>query len=153
MFNPLKKKEGFTLIEILLVVALLLILAAITIVAINPAKHFRDSRNAQRSSDVAEILNAITQYTAEDGFTGWEVAPLSGVVDCLAADGVTQQWSTIGTEVGEVDLDSILVEEFIIAIPSDPLTDNGYQICVTEGGRVWVNAPDAEDGKEIMSRR
>jgi len=146
------RKEGFTLIEILLVVALLLILASITIVAINPAKHFRDSRNAQRGSDVSEILNAVTQYTSEPDFAGWETGVLAGVVDCEDAEG-NPQWSTIGTGTGEIDLDSILVEEYIIEIPDDPLSGAGYQICVTDGGRVWVNAPGAEDGKVITSRR
>ena len=36
------KRGGFTLIEILVVVAIIAILAAIVIIAINPAKRFRD---------------------------------------------------------------------------------------------------------------
>ena len=60
-----KKLEAFSLIEILIVVALMIILATITIIAINPAKNFQDTRNAQRSSDVSAILNAVTQYTSE----------------------------------------------------------------------------------------
>jgi len=59
--------KGFTLIEILVVVALIAILAAVTIVAINPAKHFSEARDAQRSSDVTQILNAVTQYAGEEG--------------------------------------------------------------------------------------
>ena len=61
------KQEGFTLIEILVVVALIAILAAVTIVAINPGKNFADTRNATRSADVAQVLNAVTQYTSEEG--------------------------------------------------------------------------------------
>ncbi len=72
-----KKYEGFSLIEILVVVALIIILAAITIIAINPAKNFRDTRNAQRASDVNAILNAVTQYISEEGKEHLQVLGLS----------------------------------------------------------------------------
>ncbi len=53
---------GFTLIELLVVIGILAILLAITLIAINPNKHFQDSRNTQRQSNVSEILNAIYEY-------------------------------------------------------------------------------------------
>ena len=62
----LKNQKGFTLIEILLVVAAIAILAGIVIVAINPAKQLGDTRNASRNSAVNTILNAITQYAVDN---------------------------------------------------------------------------------------
>ena len=55
-------KKGFTLLEILLVVAAIAILAGIVIIAINPAKQLGDTRNSQRWVDVNTILNAAWQY-------------------------------------------------------------------------------------------
>jgi prepilin-type N-terminal cleavage/methylation domain-containing protein len=52
-----RNQKGFTLLEILLVVAAIAILAGIIIVAINPAKQLGDTRNAQRYSDVRTILD------------------------------------------------------------------------------------------------
>jgi type IV pilus assembly protein PilA len=145
-----KKFKAFSLIEILIVVALMIILATITIVAINPAKNFRDTRNAQRSSDVSAILNAVTQYTSEQGHT---IGDFGTIAVC------TSGTTPIGTDTvaGEVDLSALLVDEYIIEIPRDPSQDEtstatGYTICQTDGGRVQIDAPLAEPiGEKTIS--
>ncbi len=148
MTKSVRNTKGFTLIEILVVVALIAILAAITIIAINPAKNFADTRNTQRSSDVTQILNAVTQYTSEQGNA-------IGDFGTLAVCGVGT--SNVGTGVGNINLETLLVDEYLIAIPTDPsggtAADTGYDLCVTTGGRVQVNAPNAENGAVISVRR
>ena len=57
-------QSGFTLIELLIVIGILAILLAITLLALNPTKHFQGARNAQRSSDVTAILDSIYEYEA-----------------------------------------------------------------------------------------
>lgn len=55
-------KHGFTLLEILLVVAAIGIMAGIVIMAVNPGRQLAAARNAQRKSDVASIAQALYQY-------------------------------------------------------------------------------------------
>jgi prepilin-type N-terminal cleavage/methylation domain-containing protein len=140
-----KKYQGFSLIEILVVVALIIILATITLVAINPGKNFRDTRNAQRSADVTQILNAVTQYTSEEGNS---VTTFGTITNCTTGS------SSIGTD--GIDLAATLVDEFIVAIPVDPSSGTdavtGYTICLTDSGRVQIDAPDAE-GKVVSVKR
>jgi prepilin-type N-terminal cleavage/methylation domain-containing protein len=150
--NKNSSYEGFTLIEVLLVVALLAILMSITYIAINPAKNFADTRNAQRSADVMEIINAASQYLAEDGHT---VANLGSVPACGTAT------APIGSVSGGINLASTLVETYIAGIPNDPSQtaalisagNTGYTICQTAGGRLQIAAPLAENGKTIVVKR
>ncbi len=138
-----RRYKGFSLIEILIVVGLILILAAVTIVAINPAKHFRDTRNSERMAHVSEILNAVTQYTAEEGRT---LADL-GIVGC------DEEGTDFTIELpGEDNFDlGDLVPTYIVEIPQDPQADGdtGYTICRTDGGRVQIGAIlETEDGTD-----
>ena len=149
--SKVKSAKGFTLIEILVVVALIAILAAITYIAINPAKNFMDTRNAQRSSDVSQILNAVTQYTSEQGHA---LADLGTIPLCTATP------AAIGSGTGNINLTTALVDEYIVGIPVDPTggatytaANTGYTICQTAGGRVEINSVGAENGKTITVRR
>ena len=60
MFKNLK--SGFTLLEILLSVAALVILASIVIVALNPGKQLAQNRNSKRAMDINAIYKALNQY-------------------------------------------------------------------------------------------
>jgi len=78
MKNLKNKQKGFTLIEILVVIGLIAILAAIVIIAINPARQFAQGRNSQRQSNVNSILNAIGQRIADN--KGTFNGTLNGVI-------------------------------------------------------------------------
>lgn len=58
-------QKGFTLVELIVVMAILSILLALVLVAINPKKRIDQANDTQRMSDVNNILNAISQYNAD----------------------------------------------------------------------------------------
>ena len=59
------KRSAFTLIELLVVIAIIAILSVVIILSLNPAELLRQSRDANRLSDLATLNSAIGLYTTD----------------------------------------------------------------------------------------
>lgn len=131
-------KKGFTLLEILLVIAAIGILAAIVIVAINPTRQLAQVRNSTRQSDVNNLSKALDQYLIDQG--GYPTSITGEYVEICAQDAPDC--------TGFLDLQTALVPTYIAAIPSDPqATGNGsgYRVAVNSNNdAVSVDALNAE---------
>ena len=57
--------HGFTLIELLVVIAIIAILAVVVVLTLNPAELLRQSRDANRVSDLATLSTAINLYNTD----------------------------------------------------------------------------------------
>ncbi|MGA1050026.1 MAG: LamG-like jellyroll fold domain-containing protein [Minisyncoccia bacterium] len=134
--NIKKVKKGFTLLEILLVIAAIGILAAIVLVAINPTRQISQVRNAQRRSDINAIYKALEQYLIDnkdypEGITGTPKAICN---------------NTVTTNC--VNL-SILVPTYLASIPKDP-SGGVYNVYKNSANnRIGVEAPASELGQNV----
>ncbi len=155
MKQSLKKisKKGFTLIEILIVIGIIAILAAIVLVALNPARQFRLANDAQRQSNVNAILNAIGQYTVDH----------KGTLPTGIPVGVANV-KTISN--GGADLCAQLVPLYLPGLPTDPKTgtpantslttcpttyDTNYSVYQDSASRVTVSATKEESTNPNIS--
>lgn len=138
-----ERRGGFTLIEILLVMGIIAILAAVVIVAINPARQFAQARNSQRTSNVFSILNAVSQNMSDN----------QGVFTCPA--GAIPTTATAMKSSGGYNIAECLSPTYLPSVPFDPNApgahmtsntdyDTGYTIGLEAStGRITVAAPQA----------
>lgn len=63
----MNKNNGFTLIELVLVIGILAILAVFVLATLNPLEQFKKARDAQRKSDLGQIQKALEQYYQDHG--------------------------------------------------------------------------------------
>jgi len=153
--NKIKTNKGFTLIEILLVVAAIAILAGIVILAINPNKQLGETRNAQRRTDVNTILNATYQYSIDNNGTLPTIP--TGSCALVAANQVCKLTAT-GTCSTGVDLSVLTTnEKYLTSMPIDPTVSStngtGYYLAKSANNRVTVCAPSAEQSATISVTR
>ena len=154
-----KGASGFTLIEILIVIAIIAVLAVVVFVALNPAQRLKASRDTKRISDANTILTAIHAYIVDNGgsYPSGLSAGMSEVQ--LGTSATTCTVATGGCSVAAaacVDLTTPLAA-YLKSIPTDPnggtAAKTNYAVVVNSNGIVTVKACGTEGATNISASR
>ncbi|MFH1769754.1 MAG: type II secretion system protein [Parcubacteria group bacterium] len=134
--------KGFTLIEVLIVIGIIAILAAVVIVAINPGRQFDKANDTDRSADASQIVSKISEYSVDN--RGAVPVTITAVDTEICATGATSC-------DGLIDL-AVLTDSgtYLDEMPQDPecsdvcaTNGTGYFVVKEANGKITVSAPYA----------
>src|SRR3972149_5069996 len=112
---------GFTLVELLITIAIIGILATIGITALNPQRQLAKARDTQRKTDIYSIATAIYQFASEH----------SGDLPDTDGEPLTNNFPTVSTCIGTgggcFDLGAAgdtepIIPTYMATMPLDPET-------------------------------
>ncbi len=160
-----KTFKGFTLIELIIVIAVIALLAAATFVAINPAKRVGDANNARRWSDITAIADAYNAYLADNAGTHPTTTPepTSGVTYSITTSTGGTIFNTCEaaangnktTTTAFINLAALVTGGYIGALPLDPsyvstdIYNTGYYFYRESTGKMIVGACDTYNTQNI----
>lgn len=114
-----KNKKGFTLIEMLIVVAIIGILSAVILVGLGPTQ--RTGRDARRLADLKQVQTALELYFQKEG-----VYPSSG------------NWNDLANTLKNAGIG-------VTDLPRDPTKSQEYLYSVNAAGSSYVLGAKLED--------
>ncbi len=145
------KRSGMTIMEIIIVIAILGIMVAVGVVAMNPGGQLANSRNSKRALDLQTIMNGIRANISDQ----------MGQTFSCAAGTVPTSTKRMAPGAENYDIAPCLVPTYLLALPFDPSTssahynsnsdyDTGYYIVRNAStGQITLTAPAAERGKTV----
>jgi len=129
-------KKGFTLVELLIVIAILAVLAAAVVIVLNPAELLAQARDSQRVNDLDTVKNALSIYISQATTINLGACPAGGYCMVGTAGPFTTS-ATCATKTGtvtdgaatnwvDVDLNGIPGGSPIPYLPTDPSNNATY---------------------------
>lgn len=141
-------RKGFSLVELLIVIALIGALVSVVMQAINPHRQLSQTRDAQRRSDVLSILMSFYQYTLDHGgilppdvpYGEANAKPICKFNADPCTNGINLR-SLSGVYLAALPFD-----------PNEPSTSTGtnYYMYAHDANRITVYAPGTEQETEII---
>jgi prepilin-type N-terminal cleavage/methylation domain-containing protein len=138
-------KKGFTLLEILLVIALLAILFTTVLYGLNPNKIIKGVNDNKRQADALTLYQALEQYALKTGAYPPDIQSIPpGESRAICK-------TEAPTCTGKVNL-SILVPNYISSIPSysSDSIDSGYYIVKDANRKIGIGGFKATDNSQFV---
>lgn len=144
-------RRGFTIVEMLIVLGVFAIVAAIVVAAINPETQLADARGGVRRVHLREIENSLTNYVISgQSLTNIPVGITNAKTICQQSVSAAECASAGGYSLSD------LVPEFLVEVPKDPYesgdTLTGYGVYKV-GSFIRICSPilDVNCGAELPS--
>ncbi len=131
-FSTLRSRKGFTLIEMLIVVAIVAILSSVVLVGLGPTR--RLGRDSRRISDLRQVQNGLELYFNKCGYypgTAQASSPCGSFSAISTWENLAS--SLVGSNLG------------ISNVPDDPTAGSHYFYGATAGGASYVLGARLED--------
>ncbi len=125
-------KKGFTLIEILIVVAIITVLASFVLIGLGPTQ--RAGRDARRIADLRQVQTGLELYFSKCGYYPGNTQANS---PCAARSGNPADWTALSDALKGSGLG-------ITNVPNDPKAGANYSYGSTDGSG-YVLAATLED--------
>lgn len=146
---------GFTFVELILSLGLMVVLLGVVTILINPAKLMAKSRNQKRLADVTTIASAVSQRLLSQ----------KGVMNCSVGELPTSTKKISSTGASSYDLATCLMPAYLPVLPFDSGVagahysntadyDTGYYVFMSAtSGQITITAPGAELGQNVSATR
>ena len=159
----MKNNNGFTLMELLIVVAIMSLLAIVVLVGLKPAQRLADARDARRAQDINQILTGVMSCAIDKKDS-------SSMTTCLGTHTVSKTYEvvSVGTSSGCNNVCvgvsgasdclplSTTLTDYFTSLPVDPNNSvsghTGYSITTYTNGMAVVEACASESGTIKVSR-
>jgi prepilin-type N-terminal cleavage/methylation domain-containing protein len=164
--NCRKNRNGFTLVELLIVIAIIAIMAAAVYVALDPLRRFQDSRDSRRSADVESIISALKLYQVDNKGANFMA------INFLTAGNVYMMGSAMSgcnglacdtpvtSSTSCVNIAGLANAGYLASMPISPNGVNsygvgltGYTISRASNGIITIRSCESENTDEILASR
>ncbi|MCL5433259.1 MAG: prepilin-type N-terminal cleavage/methylation domain-containing protein [Patescibacteria group bacterium] len=132
-------RKGFTMIELITVIAVIAILSAMVMRIIDPFEQFKKANDGRRKSDLSQIQRALEQYYQDNGRYPSSTTDPGSEYKIMGVDGSTINWGTLWSP-------------YMNMLPSDPNKSKTYVYYSSEDGQsYYLYASLDRGGKDPQS--